>query len=71
MEDTGQIFPCSVILAGEYGQEEISTSVPVCLGRGGVKEIPIIDMSAAEKADFEEIFVYLHQMKRQLEEIIS
>jgi malate dehydrogenase len=69
VEDTGQIFPCSVILAGEYGQEEISISVPVCLGRGGVKEIPIIDMSAAEKAGFEEAVVYLNQMKRALGEL--
>ena len=71
VEDSGQIFPCSVILAGEYGQEEISISVPVRLGRGGVKEIPIIDMSAAEKADFEEAFVYLNQMKRALGDIIK
>jgi malate/lactate dehydrogenase len=71
VQDTGQIFPCSVILAGEYGQENISTSVPVSLGRGGVIEIPIIDMTAAEKADFEETVVYLHQMKRQLEEIFG
>jgi len=71
VQDTGQIFPCSVILAGEYGQKEISTSVPVSLGRGGVKEIPIIDMSSAEKADFEKACAYLNQMKRQLEDLIS
>ena len=69
VEDTGQVFPCSVILAGEYGHEEISISVPVRLGRGGVKEIPIIDMSAAEKAGFKESFVYLNQMKRALGEL--
>jgi len=71
VQDTGQGFPCSVILAGEYGQKEISASVPVSLGRGGVKEIPIIDMSAEEKTDFEEACVYLNQMKRQLEDILK
>ena len=69
VEDSGQIFPCSVILAGEYDQDEISISVPVSLGRGGVKEIQVIDMSAAEKADFEKACVYLNQMKRELGEI--
>jgi malate dehydrogenase len=69
VEDTGQIFPCSVILEGEYGQDEISISVPVRLGRGGVKEIPIIDMSAAERADFEEACVYLNQMKDEMGKI--
>ena len=36
---TGQVFPCSVVLAGEYGYHGLSMGVPVILGRGGVQQI--------------------------------
>ncbi len=39
LQDTGEIFPCSVVLDGEYGQRNLSMSVPVALGRHGVCEI--------------------------------
>ena len=38
-EDQKAVLPCSVVLNGEYGQSDISMSVPVILGRDGVKEI--------------------------------
>lgn len=37
--DTGGIYPCSCVLEGEYGLEGLSMSVPVSLGKGGVREI--------------------------------
>jgi len=37
--DTGQVLPCSVVLTGEYGYSGLSMSVPVILGREGVKQI--------------------------------
>jgi malate/lactate dehydrogenase len=37
--DTGGIYPCSCVVEGEYGQSGFSMSVPVSLGRQGVREI--------------------------------
>jgi malate/lactate dehydrogenase len=37
--NTQEIFPCSAILAGEYGAKEISIGVPVSLNRNGVGKI--------------------------------
>jgi malate dehydrogenase len=37
--DSGQVLPCSVVLTGEYGYNGLSMSVPVILGREGVKQI--------------------------------
>lgn len=37
--DTDEIIPCSVMLQGEYDQNELSMGVPAVLGKGGVKEI--------------------------------
>ncbi len=39
VKDTEETFPCSVVLAGEYGQRGVSMAVPVVLGRGGVQEV--------------------------------
>jgi malate dehydrogenase len=39
LQDAGEVFPCSVVLDGEYGQRGLSMSVPVVLGKKGVQEI--------------------------------
>ncbi len=39
VKDTGEIIPCSVVLEGEYGHRDLSMSVPVRMGAGGVREI--------------------------------
>lgn len=39
VKNAGQVIPCSVPLEGEYGCRNLSMSVPVILGRGGVKQI--------------------------------
>ncbi|OGO00801.1 MAG: hypothetical protein A2Y58_02505, partial [Chloroflexi bacterium RBG_13_51_52] len=39
MEDKGEMIPCSVTLDGEYGCKNLSMSVPVTLGKSGVKKI--------------------------------
>ena len=39
VENSNTVFPCSVVLKGEYGLHDISLGVPVKLGKDGVKEI--------------------------------
>jgi len=39
LQDTGEVFPCSVVLDGEYGRRRLSMSVPVRLGKTGAQEI--------------------------------
>jgi malate dehydrogenase len=50
LQDTGEVFPCSVVLDGEYGCRGMSMSVPVRLGRGGVQEILEWELAPDEKA---------------------
>lgn len=38
-EESDTVIPCSVVLEGEYGESDLSMSVPVTLGRNGVREI--------------------------------
>ena len=37
VKDTGEIFPCSAVLDGEYGQRGLSMGVPVRLGKTGYR----------------------------------
>jgi malate/lactate dehydrogenase len=50
LQDTGADFPCSVVLDGEYGQRNVSMSVPVVLGKEGVREIQQWELAPDEQA---------------------
>ena len=47
--DTKKIFPCSTLLDGEYGLNDLCIGVPVVLGKNGIENIVEINLSAAEK----------------------
>ena len=44
------MFPCSALLEGEYGLNDICIGVPVILGKGGIEKIIELDMNDEEKA---------------------
>ena len=49
-----KMFPCSVLLEGEYGLNDICIGAPVILGRNGIEKIVEIELSDAEKAHMQE-----------------
>jgi malate dehydrogenase len=48
--DQKKIFPCSVLVEGEYGLNDLCIGAPVVLGKNGVESIVEINLSADEKA---------------------
>jgi malate dehydrogenase len=50
--DTKKMFPCSALLQGEYGLNDISIGVPCIIGKNGIEKIVEIELSDAEKAKF-------------------
>ncbi|MFT6049383.1 MAG: malate dehydrogenase [Patiriisocius sp.] len=48
--DQKKIFPCSVLLEGEYDLNDLCIGVPVVLGRNGIEKIVEISLNDAEKA---------------------
>ena len=52
--DQKKMFPCSVMLDGEYGLSDICIGVPVILGKNGIEKIVEIDLNEAEKAKLAE-----------------
>ena len=49
LNDTGEVLPCSVPLAGEYGHEDVGMGVPVRLGSDGVEAIVEWDLTTSER----------------------
>ena len=47
--DQKKMFPCSILLEGEYGLNDICIGVPVILGRNGIDSVVELDLTDAEK----------------------
>ena len=50
--DSKKMFPCSALLEGEYGLNDISLGVPCIIGKNGIEKIVEIELSETEKAKF-------------------
>jgi malate dehydrogenase len=54
MLDQKRVLPCTALLQGEYGIDDLYMGVPVKLGAVGVEEIVELDLTADERAALEE-----------------
>ncbi len=52
--DQKKMFPCSAMLEGEFGLNDICIGVPVILGKDGIEKIVEIQLTDAEKAKMQE-----------------
>ena len=52
--DQKKMFPCSALLEGEYGLNDLCIGVPVILGANGIEKIVEIELDEAEKAKMKE-----------------
>lgn len=50
--DQKKMIPCSLLLEGEYGQNDICLGVPAIIGKNGVEKIIEIDLNEDEKSKF-------------------
>ena len=51
--DEKKIYPCSVMLEGEYSQKDICLGVPIVVGRKGWERIVELNLNQEEKAEFQ------------------
>ena len=45
VNDTKEVLPCSVLLEGEYGNEDLCIGVPVKIGKNGFEEVVQLDLN--------------------------
>lgn len=48
LENSGELWPASVVLDGEYGIEGVAVTVPVTIGRGGAEQIHEWELDPAD-----------------------
>ena len=48
--DQKKMFPCSVLLEGEYGLNDLTIGVPVILGKNGIEKIIELELNEEEQA---------------------
>ena len=65
-----RMIPCSVMLEGEYGQNDICIGVPCIIGKNGVEEIVDIQLNDAEKALFAKSADAVRNMNADLKSVL-
>ena len=68
--DQKKLFPCSVLLEGEYGQKDVCVGVPVIIGRDGVEKIVEVKLNDAEKAKFAESTGAVREVNKALASVL-
>ena len=68
VRDQKKMFPCSVLLNGEYGQDDICIGVPVIIGKSGWEKVVEFDLSTDEKEKFEASAAAVRKMNGALDE---
>lgn len=69
LRDQKKIIPCSVVLNGEYGLDDIMIGVPVILGKNGVEKIVELELSEEEKEKFAASAVAVRKTNEILKEM--
>ena len=66
--DLQKLFPCSAMLDGEYGMEDICIGVPCILGKNGIESIISIDLDESEAAKMQESAAAVRNVNSLLED---
>ncbi len=53
LNNTKQIFPCAVLLDGEYGYKDVVSGIPVALGSNGVEKFIEVSLNEKQAKNFE------------------
>jgi malate dehydrogenase len=71
LNDQKKMIACSVMLEGEYGQNDICIGVPCIIGKNGVEQILDINLNEAEKATFAKSVDAVNNMNGDLSSILG
>jgi malate dehydrogenase len=66
-----RVYPCSIVLDGEYGVRKMSMTVPVVLGKAGVRDILEWELTPDEQEVLQKSIVRLMPAMRYVEEFLG
>ena len=70
LNNQNRMIPCSVLLEGEYGQQDICMGVPCIIGSNGIEQIVDVQLNEAEKAAFAKSADAVRAMNADLKSVL-
>jgi malate dehydrogenase len=64
------MIPCSVLLEGEYGLDDICIGVPCIIGSNGVESIVDVNLNEVEKEQLSESAKKVRTMNAALKDVL-
>jgi malate dehydrogenase len=71
LKDQKRVLPCTVLLEGEYGYNDVCLGVPIVIGKNGIEEIIELKLNAEEKALLDESAEHVKATIAQAMELIN
>lgn len=71
VKDQKRILPCSVMLEGEYGYNDVVVGVPVKLGKNGVEQVIELNLNEEEKALFDKSVNHVNQTIQEAKSLLK
>lgn len=71
LHDRQKLIPCSVLLEGEYNEQDIFIGVPCIIGKNGVEKIIDIQLNKTEKELFSKSADAIREVNKELNNFIS
>jgi malate dehydrogenase len=71
MRDKREVLPAAAYLEGEYGVKGVFAGVPIVIGSGGVERVVTIDLTAAEKADFDKSVAHVRELVEAMDKVLA
>lgn len=68
LEDKKEVYPCAIMLNGEYGYEDIVSGVPVMLGANGVEKVVELELKEEQKNQFSKSIASVQELINILKE---
>jgi malate dehydrogenase len=68
--DQKKMFPCSALLEGEYGLNDLAIGVPCILGKNGIEKIVEVQLNEAEKTKLDESAVGVKKTNDLLDSVL-
>ena len=71
INDQKKMIPCSVLLEGEYQQQDLCIGVPCIIGKNGLESIVDVNLNAQEKAKFDQSTAAVKSMNEALDDVLK
>lgn len=71
INDQKKMIPCSVMLEGEYQQQDLCIGVPCIIGKNGLESIVDVKLNAEEQAKFDQSTAAVKSMNEALDDVLK